>query len=79
MTLSAAAEGHARKILAILKDWNLHPGECQMLKVIEKDFIDAGGRLEDCVEGFEYGVEKGWWNLSGFEAFLTEKGAAEMI
>ena len=78
MATGATAEVHARKVLAILKDRNVRPGGCQMLEVIEKDFIDAGGGLNNCVDGLKYGVEKGWWNLSGDEVMLTEKGATEM-
>jgi len=46
MTTDASAEVHARKVLAILKDRHVHSGGCQMLKVIEQDFIDAGGLLD---------------------------------
>ncbi len=78
MATGATAEIHARKVLAILKDRNVRPGGYQMLEVIEKDFIDAGGGLNNCVDGLKYGVEKGWWNLSGVEVILSDKGAAEM-
>lgn len=78
MTTDASAEVHARKVLAILKHRHVHSGGCQMLKVIEQDFIDAGGGLNNCIEGVEYGVEEGWWDLSGVEVVLSDKGAAEM-
>jgi len=34
--------------------------------------------LDNCVEGVECGVEKGWFDLSGVELKLTEAGAKEM-
>jgi len=78
MATQATAEAHARMVLAILNDRSVRSGGCQMLEVIEKDFIEAGGGLSDCVDGIKYGVEKGWWNLSGVEVILTDKGAAEI-
>jgi len=78
MTTGPTAEAHARKVLAILKERNVSAGGCQMLKVIEHAFTERGGGLDNCVDGVEYGVEQGWFNLSGFEVILTKKGAAEM-
>lgn len=77
MTAPANAQPHAEKILAILKQSNVRPGECRLLKAIEKDFVEGGGALSDCVGGLEFGVEKGWIRLSGAEIFLTEQGAAQ--
>ena len=78
MATQATAEVHARKVLAILNDRHVHSGGCQMLEVIERDFMEAGGGLSDCVDGIKYGVEKGWWNLSGVEVILSNKGVAEL-
>jgi len=78
MTAKPTAEVPARKVLAILKERNVRPGECLLLKVIETTFTETGGALDDCVDGVEYGVEKGWFNLSGFEVILTGEGAAQM-
>lgn len=49
-----------------------------MLRAIEEAFIESGGGLSDCVDGVEYGVKKGWFDLSGVELNLTETGAKEM-
>jgi len=78
MTTGPTAEVHARKVLSILKGRNVRAGGCQTLKAIRETFIESGSALDDCVDGVEYGVEKGWLNLSGLEVFLTEEGAAQM-
>ena len=53
-------------------------GGFQMLKVVEQAFIESGGGLDNYVEGVEYGVEKGWFELSGVELILTEAGVKQM-
>jgi hypothetical protein len=49
-----------------------------MLREVEQAFEETGGLLANCVEGIEYGVEKGWFNLSGVEIILTAAGEKEM-
>lgn len=48
------------------------------MKVVEQAFIESGGGLDNYVEGVEYGVEKGWFELSGVELILTEAGVKQM-
>jgi len=59
MTGGPTAEVHARKVLSILKERNVGVGGGRMLREIEEAFIESGGRLSDCVDGVECGVEKG--------------------
>ena len=49
-----------------------------MLREVEQAFEESGGLLANCVEGIEWGVEKGWFNLSGVEVILTAVGEKEM-
>ena len=78
LTAEPRAEAHAHKVLAILRERNVSAGGCRMLKEVEQAFEESGGLLANCVEGIEYGVEKGWFNLSGVEIVLTEAGAKKM-
>ncbi len=78
MTAPSTAKPHAETILALLKHSNVRVGGCRLLKELEKEFVDSGGALADCVGGLEYGVEQGWIRLSGAEIFLTDLGAAQI-
>jgi len=78
LTAEPRAEAHAQKVLAILRERNVRAGGCRMLREVEQAFEESGGLLANCVEGIEWGVEKGWFNLSGVEVILTAAGEKEM-
>ena len=78
LTAEPRAEAHAQKVLAILRERNVRAGGCRMLREVEQAFEESGGLLANCVEGIEWGVEKGWFNLSGVEVILTAVGEKEM-
>jgi hypothetical protein len=64
-------EASAKEIAGILEARSAEAGHVDLITDVKASFLRLGGDETAFADGLEFGVKKGWFNLSGFAITLV--------